>query len=100
VITMTDMTGVDKLAMIVGGSFVVLGTVVLGIVEALVGSPSPVPVTNEAGQVVAATTFPVEVRAALIALGLLVWFAAGVYKLIAREPRAAAASAPTGTATE
>lgn len=95
-----DMTTVDKLAMIVGGSFVVLGTVVLGIVEALVGNPSPVPVTNEAGQVVATTTFPVEVRATLIALGLLVWFAAGVYKLVAREPRETATTAPASAATE
>ena len=95
-----DITTVDKLAMIVGGSFVVLGTVVMGIVEALVGSPSPVPVTNDAGQVVAATTFPVEVRAALILLGFLVWFAAGVYKLIARDPQPAATTAPTGTVTE
>jgi hypothetical protein len=95
-----DMTTVDKLAMIVGGSFVVLGTVVLGIVEALVGNPSAVPVTNEAGQVVATTTFPVEVRATLIALGLLVWFVAGAYKLVAREPRETATTAPAGTAAE
>ena len=95
-----DMTTVDKLAMIVGGSFVVLGTVLMGIVEALVGNPSAVPVTNDAGQVVATTTFPVEVRAYLIALGLLVWLAAGVYKLVARAPRETATTAPTGAATE
>ncbi len=83
--------------MVVGGSFVLLGTVVLGTLDTLIGNPSPIPVTNEAGQVVATTTFPVEVRASLIALGLLVWFAAAVYKVAtprrAEEPATAAAGA-------
>jgi len=100
VITMTDLTTVDRLAMLLGGALVVLGTVVLGILEALLGNPSPVPVTNEAGAVVATTTFPVEVRAYLIAFGMLVWLIAGVYKLIAGVPRERGTAAPRGTAAE
>jgi ABC-type Fe3+-siderophore transport system permease subunit len=97
---MTEPTTTDKLAMLVGGSFVLLGTVVMGTVEALIGNPSTMPVTNEAGQVVATTTFPVEARAALIALGLLVWFAAAVYTVATPRQAEEAAPAATGTAAK
>jgi hypothetical protein len=97
---MSEPTTTDKLAMVVGGSFVLLGTVVLGTLDALIGNPSPIPVTNEAGQVVAATTVPVEVRAYLIALGLLVWFAAAVYKVATPRPAEEPATAATGAAAK
>ncbi|RXK49561.1 hypothetical protein EAF64_11160 [Halorientalis pallida] len=81
--------------MLVGGALVVVGTVVLGLIETFVGNPSPVPVTNEAGDVIASPTIPVEIRATLIALGLLVWGLYGVYKLAAPS---GGESTPTGTA--
>lgn len=80
--TNTETTTFDKLAMILGGGLILLGTLVMGVLETVIGNPSPVPLTNEAGDVIAATTFPVDVRAYVILLGLFVWFLFGVYKLI------------------
>lgn len=70
--TETDLGLADRIAMTLGGGLILLGVVVLGILEALIGTSNPVPVTNDAGEVVAATTFPVELRTALIAAGLVV----------------------------
>ena len=92
---MTDtLPAADRAAMIVGGSLIVIGTVVLGLIETFVGNPSPVAVTNEAGDVIAAPTIPPEIRAALIGLGLLVWGVYGVYKLAAPT---GGETTPTGT---
>jgi hypothetical protein len=80
--------------MIVGGSLIVIGTVVLGLIETFVGNPSPVAVTTESGELIAAPTVPPEVRAGLVGLGLLVWGLYGVYKLAAPT---SGETAPTGT---
>jgi hypothetical protein len=77
------MSAADRAAMIVGGSLIAIGTVVLGLIETFVGNPSPVAVTTEAGEVIAAPTVSPNVRAALIGLGLLVWGLYGVYKFAA-----------------
>jgi hypothetical protein len=92
------MSAADRAAMIVGGSLIVVATVVLGLIETFVGNPSPVPVTNGAGEVIAAPTIPVEIRATLIALGLLVWGVYGVYRVVAPsggEPATAGSAATT-----
>ncbi|SDE70764.1 hypothetical protein [Halorientalis regularis] len=98
---MTDtptMSAADRAAMLVGGSLIVVGTVVLGLIETFVGNPSPVPVTNEAGDVIAAPTIPVEIRATLIGLGLLVWGCYGVYRLAAPSGGDATATGTAATA--
>ena len=77
------MSAVDRAAMLVGGALIVVGTVVLGLIETFVGNPSPVAVTTEAGEVIAAPTVSPEIRAGLIGLGLLVWGLYGVYRLAA-----------------
>jgi hypothetical protein len=55
-------------------------------------------VTNEAGDVIAAPTIPVEIRATLIGLGLLVWGCYGVYRLAAPSGGDATATGTAATA--
>ena len=98
--TTSPMSTADRAAMIVGGACIVLGTVVLGTLETIIGNPSPVPVTNEAGEVLATTTFPVEVRAGLVMLGLVVWLVYGLYRLVGPMGPAAGADVGTEPATE
>lgn len=74
-------TTADRAALAVGGAFVGLGVVVMGVVETLVGTPNPVPVT-EGGEVVAATTLSPELRAATVALGLAIWLAYAVARFL------------------
>lgn len=59
----------------------VLGIVVMGVVETLVGTPNAVPVT-EGGEVVAGTTLSPELRAGLVALGLAVGGGYAVLRLV------------------
>lgn len=76
-----DLPLADKLAMVVGGGLVLFGVTVMGTLETLLGSAHSVPQTNEAGEVVAHTTFAPNLRAAIIALGLVVFFLYGLYKV-------------------
>jgi thiosulfate dehydrogenase [quinone] large subunit len=84
-------TVADRAALGVGAALVGLGVVVMGVVETLVGTPNPVPVT-EGGEVVAATTLSPELRAATVALGLGVWFVYAVARFLwtaaGRDPTA------------
>jgi len=81
--TDTELGPVDTFAMVVGGGLVLLGTVVLGLLDTFIGNPYPLPVLNEAGEVVASPTFSVEIRGTIIALGLAVFALYAVYKLFA-----------------
>jgi len=76
-----DPTVADRVAMAVGGAFVMLGIVVMGVVETLVGTPNAVPVT-EGGEVVAGTTLSPELRAGIIGLGLAIWAGYAVLRLV------------------
>jgi hypothetical protein len=69
----------DRIAMALGGGLVLLGTAVLGFFETVIGNYHAMPVTNDAGDVVATTTFDPSLRAAIIALGLLVWLGYALY---------------------
>jgi len=80
---MTTATTADRVAMYVGGGLVLLGTVVIGAVETLFGSPHAV--TAE-GQVVHEALVLLDVRSYTIVAGLLVWLAYAVYKLAGTEP--------------
>lgn len=81
-ITQTATTA-DKIAMALGGGLVLLGTLVMGTLETLIGDPNALPVTNEAGVVVAETTFDPELRAAIVLAGLVVFGLYAMYRLVA-----------------
>lgn len=73
---------IDKLAMAVGGGLMLLGIVVLGFIEILAGAPyGPVPITNEAGNVVASPLFGANIRTGLVLLGLVVLLLWGLYRM-------------------
>ncbi|WP_265111764.1 hypothetical protein [Halosolutus halophilus] len=77
---MTDtITTADRIAMLFGGGLVLLGTIVLGFVNVLADAPH-VPVEEE-GAIVAAPVVSPDLRAYLIALGLLIWLGYAIYKL-------------------
>lgn len=82
----------DKLAMALGGGLILLGTAVLGFFETVIGNPSAIPITNDAGEVVATTTFDPSLRASIIALGLIVWLLYALYKVVGAV---GSSSAPT-----
>ncbi|APW98678.1 hypothetical protein CHINAEXTREME_13210 [Halobiforma lacisalsi AJ5] len=82
--TTTDV--VDRIAMGLGGGLMLLGIVVMGLINDLAGAPH-VPVEEE-GAIVATPVVSPDLRAYLIALGLLVWFVYGVYKLTSAPPTA------------
>ncbi|WP_233752264.1 MULTISPECIES: hypothetical protein [Halostella] len=77
----------DKIAMYVGGGLVVLGVVVIGLLDMLLGAGHPV---NSEGAIEHAAVVPIDIRAGIILLGLVVWGSVAVYKF-------AAGPAPTGT---
>ncbi|MGA9399787.1 hypothetical protein [Haladaptatus sp.] len=79
--THSELSIVDKIAMVLGGGLILLGTVVLGFLDTFLGDPSAISTTNDAGQVVTTPAFPVEVRGTIIALGLVVFMLYAVYKL-------------------
>jgi hypothetical protein len=82
--THTDI--IDKVALALSGALVVIGIAGLGIVEILAGQPyGAVPMTNEAGEVVATPAVDPVVRTGVVLAGfgvLLLW---GVYKAAAAE---------------
>jgi len=76
---MKQLTSADKFGMYVGGGLVVLGVVVIGLLEMLLGAGHPV--TGE-GQIVHEALFPLAVRSYIIMAGLVVWGLTAIYKLI------------------
>ena len=94
---MTDkLTFADRMAMLLGGGLIVLGTIVLGFFEAILGTPNTMPVTNDAGEVTAATTFDPQLRAYIIAAGLIVWLVYVVYKVAQPTPPETSDPTPSG----
>jgi len=77
---MSELTTADKIAMYGGGGLVILGTVGIGLIEMVAGSPHPV--TGE-GQVVHEALIPLEIRSYIILAGFIIWGAYAVYKLAA-----------------
>lgn len=72
-------TTADRIAMWLGGGLILLGVVVLGLVNELATAPH-VEVVEE-GTVVATPVVSPDLRAYIIALGLLVWLGFAIYKL-------------------
>ncbi len=79
---MTQLTTADKIGMYVGGGLIVLGVVVIGFLEMLLGASHPV--TGE-GQIVHEALVPIEIRSTIILLGLLLWGLTAIYKLVPGE---------------
>ncbi|PGF14154.1 hypothetical protein CP556_24300 [Natrinema sp. CBA1119] len=91
---MSSLTTADKVAMYVGGSFVLLGTVGIGFVEILLGSPHPV---SGEGQIVHEALVPLEIRSYIILLGLLIWGVSAIYKVATGERVLGTAQSDTST---
>lgn len=92
------LTTADKIAMVVGGGLIMLGTLVMGLFETIIGNPHVMEQTNEAGDVIAHTTFDPNLRAFLIAAGLLVWGLYVVYRLAAPRVNVGTETTRPGTA--
>lgn len=75
----------EKVAKRFGGGLIILGTLVMGLVEVLVGEPYHMPTTNDAGQIVSQPTIPPEIRATVIGAGLVIWFLYGLYVVTLKE---------------
>ena len=80
---MTELNTIDTIAAYLGGGLVVLGVVGIGLLEIVAGSPHPV---SGEGQIVHEALVPLEVRSYIILLGLLVWAAYAVYRVVATTP--------------
>ena len=79
---MTDI--IDKAAMALSAGLMLLGVVGMGLLELLVGAPySPVPVTNEAGEVVATPLISPQIRTGVVLAGLAVLGLYAAYKVVA-----------------
>lgn len=83
----------DRIAMLAGGGLIAFGLVVLGLVNALTNNPHVT--LMEEGEVVAEPLVPPDLRAYLIALGLLIWAVYAVYTLLQpAEPAEETAATP------
>lgn len=80
---MTELTSTDRNVLVLGGALVLLGTVGIGLIEIIAGSPHPV--TGE-GQIVHDALFPIALRSYTIILGLLVWGLFAVYRFLTVTP--------------
>ena len=82
---MTDI--IDTAARALSAGLMLFGIVVLGIVEILAGQPySPVPMTNEAGDVIATPLISPEIRTGFVLAGVAVMGLYAAYRLVAPLP--------------
>jgi hypothetical protein len=82
---MTDTTMADRIALYLGGGLVIFGTVVVGLLDMLLGAGHPV--TGE-GQIVHEAVLPIKVRSYIILAGLVIWGLYAVYRVAATPPSA------------
>ena len=80
---MTQLTTVDRYGMYIGGGLIVLGVVVIGLLEMLLGSPHPV---SGEGQIVHEALVPLAIRSYIILAGLVVLGLTAIYNLTSGEP--------------
>lgn len=85
---MSELTTADKIAMYVGGGLLVFGTVGIGLIEMVAGSPHPV---SGEGQIVHEALVPIDIRSYIILLGLVIMGVYAIYKVVDGKR-------PTGTA--
>jgi len=78
---MTDI--IDKAAMALSAGLMLLGLVGMGILEILAGAPySPVPITNEAGEVMATPLISPQIRTGVVLAGIAVLGLYAAYKVV------------------
>lgn len=77
-------TSIDKIAMLLGGGLILLGTTVMGIAESFFTGHTVAPNGNLGDVVIHATHSP-TLRAYIIALGLGIWFIYALYGAINRR---------------
>lgn len=81
---LNEMDTIDRAAILAGTGLMLLGIVVLGLIETLVGEPySPAAMTNEAGEVIATPLIDPNIRTGLVVLGILILALWSVYKFVA-----------------
>jgi hypothetical protein len=80
---MSNFTTADKIAAYGGGGLILLGVVGFGLLEMVAGSPHPV---DSEGQIVHEALVPLRVRSYIVLLGLAIWAAYAVYKVVATSP--------------
>lgn len=78
---LSDYDTIDEAALAIGLGLILLGSVVIGFFETILGSAHTLKQTNEAGDVVAHTSFSPHLRAYIIALGILVVLVWGLYRV-------------------
>ena len=90
---------IDKAAMALGGGFMLLGIVGLGIIEVLAGKPyGAAPITNEAGEVVATPMVDPALRTGLVLAGLAVFGLYAAYRIAMAAEETARTDRPQATA--
>lgn len=78
---MTDI--IDKAAMALSAGLLLLGTVGMGTLEILAGEPySPVPITSEAGDIVATPLISPTVRTGVVLAGIAVLGLYAAYTIV------------------
>ncbi|MFC5135861.1 MULTISPECIES: hypothetical protein [Haloferacaceae] len=84
---MTEPDIIDRAAMALSAGLMLTGIVVLGVVEILAGQPySPVPITNDAGEVVATPLVDPTLRTGLVLAGIAVLGLYAAYRLVTPMP--------------
>lgn len=78
--TSDTLITVDRIAMLVGGGLILIGVAVLGFINVITNNPH-VEVVEE-GTVVAEPLISADIRAYIIALGLVVLLFYGLYKVV------------------
>ncbi|TKX82210.1 hypothetical protein [Halorubrum sp. SD626R] len=74
---------IDKAAMALSAGLMLLGLVGMGILEILAGQPySPVPMTNDAGEVVATPLISPQIRTGVVLAGVAVLGLYAAYKVV------------------
>ncbi|AZQ14326.1 MULTISPECIES: hypothetical protein [Halorubrum] len=78
---MTDI--IEKAAMALSAGLMLFGIAGMGLIETLAGKPfSPVPVTNEAGDVIASPLFTPQLRTGLVLAGIAVLGLYAAYQIV------------------
>lgn len=77
--TNDTLTTADRIVMLIGGGLILIGTAVLGLINVVTNNPH-IEVVEE-GEVVAEPLISADIRAYIIALGLIVFLLYGLYKV-------------------
>lgn len=80
---MTALTSTERTALLLGAGLVLLGTVGIGLIEMIAGSPHPV---SGDGQIVHEALVPLALRSYIILAGFLVWAGFAVYRFLTTTP--------------